>query len=379
MADHYDVIVLGVGGVGSSSLYYLARKGARVLGLEQFSIGHDRGSSHGETRAIRKAYFEHPDYVPLLERSYKLWQALESESGKQLLHLTGLLEIGPEDGVLIRGVRAAAEQHDLSLNTISREEFGDRFAGFVLPQNQIAVFEPDGGFLRVEDCIGAFVELALEHGAQLRTQERVLEWSSNHERIELITDQERYTADRLVVTAGAWTQGIIQSLGIRLNVLRKHLHWYRVPESAYLLEHRSPVFFYEMPNGYYYGFPQVGNSSTIKLAEHSGGEVLDDPSQQSSEVDPFERGRVEAFLRARMPDVQLKPEKHATCMYTMSPDEHFIVGTHPQDSRIALAAGLSGHGFKFASVLGEILADLATDQLPRVPIDFLSIDRFEAM
>ncbi|MEM0924585.1 MAG: N-methyl-L-tryptophan oxidase [Planctomycetota bacterium] len=382
MTKLFDVIVLGVGGVGSAALFHLARRGLRVLGIDQYGVAHDRGSSHGETRAIRKAYFEHPDYVPLLERAYENWFRLEAEANipGRLLVRQGILEIGPPEGILIRGLRHASDRYDLLLEEVEERAFRERFAGFDLPHGNVAVYEPDGGFLHVELCIRTHVEQARIQGAQLLLGQKVLTWKDAGGSVELETTDGIFLADKLVVTAGAWTTQILGQLGLPLRVLRKHLHWYEVKQGDYAGSEGSPVFFYERPSGYFYGFPCLNGESpfpsAIKVAEHSGGETLSDPHHRGNQKDLAEVVRVEQFLSDCMPAVSHKARGHTTCMYTMSPDEHFIIDCHPDTDRVVFAAGLSGHGFKFASVLGEVLADLAESGQTEMPIGFLRLDRF---
>jgi sarcosine oxidase len=380
MADHcFDAIVLGMGGVGSAAIYELATRGVRVLGIDQFEPGHDHGSSHGETRAIRKAYFEHPDYVPLLQRAYEKWRALETRSGKSLLHEVGLLEIGPPDGQLISGVRESARKYNLRLEEYTAPEVVRRFPGFVIPERHVSLFEPEGGYLLVEQCIKAAVEQAVQLGATLKIGRQVTAWHASASEVRVTCGLESFTAKRLVVTAGPWASQLLSWNGLSLQVLRKHLHWVAIEPSAYPSA-TSPVFFYDTPQGFYYGFPSL-DGRTIKVAEHSHGEPVTDPSTLERAVDPVELSRVERFINGHLPSVVCsggKPlcARNATCMYTMSPDENFFVGLHPVNSNVCFAAGLSGHGFKFASVLGEILADLALDQQTNHGISFLSPSRF---
>lgn len=376
MRKRFDVIVVGIGGVGSATAMHLADRGLSVLGIDRFEPGHGWGSSHGESRAIRKAYFEHPDYVPLLKRAYRGWQSLEERSGQQLLQLCGLLEIGAPDGTLIQGVRSAALQHQLALEEVTPSEFRTRFPGFALPEDHVALFEPDGGLLRVEKCVQAFYGAAQDAGAEFALGETVVEWRTDSERVcRVTTDRNQYQAQHLVFCAGAWTTQLLTQLGLEFRVLRKHLHWYAVRPGGYALGNGSPVFFYETHAGYYYGFPQLGDAR-IKVAEHSGGEMVDDPLAVNRAVDPEEVGRVEKFLQDHLLDVVLRPVDHQVCMYTMSPDEHFVIDQHPEHPQVVFAAGLSGHGFKFASALGECLAEaVLTGQMPG-GLDFLGIGRF---
>lgn len=372
--NSYDVIVIGVGGVGSATVYELAKRGLRVLGIDRFASGHDRGSSHGETRAIRKAYFEHPDYVPLLLRAYDNWKQLESESGRRLLYPTGILEVGPADGMLLEGVRQAASDYHLDLEEITHKDFQQRFPGFVLPEGSEAVFEPDGGFLLVEECVRTYMQLASGLGARLEIGQSVKSWSCSDRRVEVRCERETFTAERLVVTAGAWAADLLKQIGVEFRVLRKHLHWYAANPGAYQLDNHSPVFFYETDQGCYYGFPSL-DQRTIKVAQHTGGERVEDPLNCQRDVDPRERSEVEEFLESHLKEVSMQPEQHAVCMYTMTADAHFVVDRVRGFDNVVFAAGLSGHGYKFASVLGEILADLAEGKLPKCPIDFLAADR----
>ncbi len=364
MQHHFDAIVLGVGGVGSAALHHLAQRGCRVLGIDRFAPGHARGSSHGQTRAIRQAYFEHPNYVPLLLRAYELWRELEQQSDAQLLFTPGLLEIGAADGQLISGIRHSAELHQLNVEEISRNDITARFPGFHLPDGNIALLEPEGGYLLVEQCVRAHAEMAQRNGAVLDIGAAVLDWSSHGNTCTVTTEQQQYTADRLVITAGAWAGELLRDLGVNFAVVRKHLHWYRVAPHHYSLANQSPVWFYQTPGGCYYGFPQV-EAGSIKVCEHSfdteqfgPSDTIDNPLQLPTDVDPHEQERVAQFLKHHLPHASQDATGHSVCMYTLSPDEHFVVDRHPDFENVVFAAGLSGHGFKFASVLGELVADL---------------------
>ncbi len=372
--SNYDVIVVGTGGVGSGALFHLASRGVRVLGIDRFPGGHDRGSSHGQTRIIRQAYFEHPDYVPLLLRAYQLWRELEQLENTQLYFETGLLEIGPSDGVVVPGVLNSAALHGLDIERVGSSEAARRFPGFVVPDHFEAVFERRAGFLLVEQCVLAHLSAAQRAGAELAIGQEVVEWRANGSGVTVRTRDAQYHAARLVVTAGAWARDLLQDLGIPLRVVLKHLHWYASADACYEQSRGCPAFFYEVPDGFFYGFPQI-DALGVKVAEHTGGAVVADPLSPNRDVDPTDRRRVEQFLSAHLPRVTMNPTHHATCLYTMSPDEHFIVDQHPHDPRIIFAAGLSGHGFKFTGVLGEILADLALNNRTDHPIGFLSCRR----
>jgi sarcosine oxidase len=369
---NYDVIVIGTGGVGSAAVAHLARRGFRVLGLDRFPGGHDRGSSHGHTRIIRMAYFEHSDYVPLLRRAYELWYELQKEVSQQLYFPVGLLEVGPPEGIVVPGVLASARQHNLPIEQMDVKELSRRFPGFSIPHGLTAVFEQNAGYLLVEQCVLAHLRMAKRHGAILQTEESVVSWEANGDEVTVRTERGTYSASRLVIAAGPWAGKLLRELGARLHVRRKHLHWFRTANEIYRADRGSPGFFFELPDGYFYGFPQIDDRG-VKVAEHSGGKVIEDPLQDDRAVELDERKRVETFLTRCMPHVTTEPTHHTVCYYTMSPDEHFFVDCHPQHPNVCFAAGLSGHGFKFTTVLGEILADLAVEQKSRQQIDFLRL------
>jgi monomeric sarcosine oxidase len=370
----FDVIVLGVGGVGSAALDQLARRGLRVLGLDRFPPGHDRGSSHGRTRLIRQAYFEHPDYVPLLKRAYELWADLSARAGKSLYHQVGLLQAGRLDGTVVPGVLASARQHGLDIEELSEEQVAARFPGLRVPPPLVALFERQAGYLDVEDCVREAAREAVEHGAQLQLGENIRGWKADGGGVVVETDRGAYRATILIVSAGAWAGTLLADLGIRFEVVRKSLYWYAAPERLYAPEHGFPGFLYETDAGSFYGFPRIDDGG-LKAAEHSGGLPVSDPLQVDRNPDPGETIRVEHFLAEYLPAVTRDPLHFTTCLYTLSPDRHFVVDRHPEHPQVVFAAGLSGHGFKFATVLGEALADLAQHGQTRLPIGFLSCQR----
>jgi sarcosine oxidase len=371
----YDAIVVGAsGGAGSAAAYHLSRRGARVLGLDRHPAGHDLGSSHGKTRVIRMAYFEHPDYVPLLRRAYALWDELENESQKNLFHRTGVVEVGAPDGEVVPGVLASAFIHKLEVEQMAGADAMRRFPGLLVPEGLDVVYEPSGGFLDVEDCVVAHADGAARAGATLRTGEEVTAWHATHGGVEVTTDRGHYSADKLVLAPGAWASTLLADLGVRFTTLRKTMWWFDAPRPEHQAEHGCPVFLYELPEGVFYGTPAVG-ASGIKVAEHTGGRIVPAPRGDDRHEDAEERARVAAFAQRYLPGVGTRLLTHAVCFYPMSPDDHFLIGVHPEHERVVFAAGLSGHGFKFTSVLGEALADLALDGQARVAIEFLSWNR----
>jgi sarcosine oxidase len=370
----YDCIVLGLGGFGSAALYHAAARGLSVLGLEQYSIGHDRGSSHGETRIIRKAYFEHPDYVPLLLRAYDLWRDLERAEGRSLMHLCGLMLAGPPEGETIAGARLAARLHDLVLENVSPAERAAKLSGFQFPENFDVVQEPEAGFLDVERCVCAHVDAAIREGARVGSEEAVLEWSASGRTFRVRTSRSEYESAALVLAAGAWTSAVLSKQALPLQVVRKPQFWFPVRSRAYAEDRSAPAFYYELPYGLFYGFPSR-DGETLKAAEHSGGDPVTDPGTVDRTVQPRDWESVARFLRECLPDVDPQPRRSSVCLYTLTPDRHFIVDRHPELEHVAFGAGFSGHGFKFTPVIGNVLVDLAIDGRTRHPIEFLSARR----
>lgn len=375
MTPAYDVIVLGVGGMGSAACHQLACRGAKVLGLEQFPLVHDRGSSHGQSRIIRQAYFEHPDYVPLLLRTYELWRELEQATKQTLFHQVGLILSGVPSGETICGAKNSANQHSLKIEDLSPADAHRRWPALSFPADHSVVFEAAAGYLRVESCVQAQIDEAKRLGADVRSGERVLGWSSNGTSVVVRTDRSEYSAGSLVVTAGAWASQSLRELGLPLQVRRKFVGWYPIRAGHAGPVQSIPTYFYEMPHGTFYGFPSL-DGATAKVAEHSGGELVDDPGHVDRSQQSDDLPRLSSFIRSHLPDLQTEPTKHSVCLYTLTPDQHFIIDRHPQWDNVSIAAGFSGHGFKFAPVVGEALADLALTRSTSLPINFLGLSRF---
>jgi len=373
----FDLIVVGIGAVGSAILWHAARRGLNVLGIDRFPPGHDRGSSHGRTRIIRQAYFEHPDYVPLLMRAYELWHELEQQRGEQLFRQTGLLQVGPADGAVVRGVLESAERHRLNVESLSSADCRSRFPGFNIPQDHRAAFEPKAGFLHVERCVVAQCEEAQRLGAVIHAGEAVLDWQATDEAVVVRTDRGKYSAARLAITAGAWAGQLLASLGIPLVVRRKPVYWFAPRDTTYDVDRGCPAYLFETPDGVFYGFPRIDEHG-VKLAEHSGGETVLDPLHVDRAERAEDRARLLRFAAVHLPCVTDRVLQHSVCLYTMSPDEHFIIDRHPAFKSVVFAAGLSGHGFKFAPVLGRALADLAIDGRTALPVEFLANSRWDA-
>jgi sarcosine oxidase len=376
----YDAIVLGAGGVGSAAMYHLARRGARVLGIDAHQPPHSYGSSHGQTRVIRQAYFEHSNYVPLLRESYREWRTLESETQRTLFHQIGLIEIGPEDGVVVPGVLRAADEHGLNVTQMTSPEIEHRWPALRVGDGLVGVFEPTAGYLLVEDCVDAHLAAAKAAGAELLIDKVVPHdsgkpWRADRDSITVtLLNNGEITARRLIVSAGAWASELLADLQLSLTVQRKALFWFKSLNHDCDVAAGMPVYLFELPHGIFYGFPKIDELG-VKVAEHSGGRAVN-PNSVDSTLDEAERRRVTQFLSAHIPGLSNEVAHHTTCLYTMSSDEHFIVDHHPTDENVVFAAGLSGHGFKFTPVLGRALADLALNGDSDLPLDFLSLKRF---
>jgi len=385
MHKHFDVIVIGVGAMGAATCFHLAKRGVKVLGLEQFDIVHARGSSHGYSRMIRKAYFEHPNYVPLLHRAYALWEALEEESGRKLLHKVGGIFMGPRERTLVGGALAAAELHGLPHELLAAEELRKRWPQFVVPDDWHGFYEPDSGFLLPERAIGTYADMAMRRGSEIHGQEAACEWRADRGpagvHYVVTTDAGTYAAGRLVFCGGPWSGKLLADLqefgGITLKVTRQVMAWAwpKVPQDFEL--GRIPVWGIDsMDGGLYYGFPMHGEMPGVKFAHHLPTGAAVDPDAVSREVTAAERAGVKGILGRFLPGADGELLAIKTCLYTNSPDGHFIIDAHPAHTGVLVACGFSGHGFKFASVIGEMLADACVTGRMNGEAAFLGLARF---
>lgn len=370
----YDAIVLGLGGMGSAAAAHLARRGIKTLAIEQFDLGHALGSSHGHTRLIRRAYFEHEDYVPLLHSAYALWRELEAETNTELMVLNGLMMAGAHDSALITGSITAARQHELPLEVLAPDDARDRFKGFEFSDDMRVLFDSGGGFIHVERGVQAHLTAARQAGATLMDNTAVRAWSSDGKSVHVATDKGTFQAERLVVAAGAWSGHLLKELDLALAVKRAVMGWFMPLEGSYQLGDGCPVFAFETPGGFFYGAPQFDEQG-VKVAEHRGLAPVSDPSLLDRTPAAADLAPVQRFLPLHLPHLSPKPLNHVVCMYTMSLDERFIVDTHPVHGNVHFAAGFSGHGYKFSPVIGKILADLAVDGRTNERADFIALKR----
>lgn len=360
----HDVIVIGAGSMGSATSYQLAKRGRRVLCLEQFNIGHDLGSAHGVNRIIRLAYAEHPAYVPLLRRAYALWRQIERTSKERLLHITGSIDAGPEDGEIFRGSLASCLEHKLKHEVLTSRELTRRFPGFHLPKAMRAVYQGDGGFVLSERAVIAYITAAQSLGAEIHAREAVRNWEVRRGRVVVDTDKGRYTAAKLVISAGAWASKLVPSLRKRRLAVpeRQVLIWTQPKQPELFRVGTFPVFNMEAREAgeinRYYGMPVYGVPG-FKLGKYHHRRQTVDPDRMDRECHPEDEAVLRKAIGRYFPDANGPVMAMKTCLFTNSPDEHFVLDTHPEFPQVSIAAGFSGHGFKFASVVGEIMADFA--------------------
>jgi sarcosine oxidase len=384
-AVHYDVIVIGVGSMGSSACWFLAQRGYTVLGLEQFEISHEKGSHTGQSRIIRKAYFEHPDYVPLLEHAYENWRAFENETGAVMYEQTGIVYMGDPETETMKGIRESAFLHSVSIKYPSLTHAREQFPAFRIPGNFQVIVEPDSGFVTPERAISMYASEAVKKGAVIKTNEPVTEWKQEAGIIKVTGATGEYTCDKLIITAGSWASKIIPTLPTELKVTKQMLAWVNPKKREPFLLGNFPCWFIQDPElGLFYGFPvlpegRFGGPAGLKLAHHFPGEISD-PDHVSKEIPANTEENIRHILSKYIPDADGPVIDIKTCLYTYSRDEHFIIDHLPgSNQRVTVACGFSGHGFKFAPVVGEVLADLAMKGKTDLPVGFLSLDRFHKM
>jgi sarcosine oxidase len=358
----YDVIVVGLGGMGSAAAYHLAARGVRVLGLEKFGPAHSHGASHGGSRIIRQSYFESPEYVPLLLRSYDLFDRLAADSGQEVIRLTGGVMVGRPDSRTVAGSRASAEQWGLEHEMLDAGELRRRFPTLAPGPDEVALYEAKAGFVRPEATVAAHLHLAGAKGADLRFYEPMTSWEATADGVRVHTGGGMYTAGRLVIAPGPWAPELLADLGVPLKIERQIQFWFQPRGGvAPFLPERHPIYIWEdAEGGQIYGFPAIdGPDGGAKIAFFRRG-GLTTPDTLDTGVHPAEIAEMVDYCGQRLPDLPGRFLRGEPCMYSNTPDEHFVIATHPAHPAVTVACGFSGHGFKFVPVVGEILADLAT-------------------
>jgi sarcosine oxidase len=372
---HFDVAICGLGATGSAALHALARRGVRAVGIERLTPGHDRGSSHGKTRVIRLGYFEHPSYVPLVTRAYALWREIERGAARPLLHVTGVAEIGPADGTLVRGTLASVEIHGLRHEVLSAAQLMQRLPAFKVPRDFVGVLQPDGGFLEAEAAVETLLSLASTAGAEIRRREavRAIEPRGHHVRIG--TDRDTIEAGAAIVALGPWIKTLVPDVPAPIRITRQVMAWFEPVDPALVAPGRLPVFLLETRHGIHYGFPPFG-ARTVKVAKHHHRDENVDPDRYDRTVTRDDEMLIRAAIAEYLPAANGPLIEGRTCLYTMAGDGDFIIDLLPGASGIVIASPCSGHGFKFAPALGEILADLATKGATAHDISRFALARF---
>jgi sarcosine oxidase len=364
-SQHFDVIVAGLGAMGSAAAYHLARRGQRVLGIDRFSPPHTLGSSHGHTRIIREAYFEHPQYVPMVQRAYAAWEDLERVSGERLFERTGGLMAGRPDSVVVAGARASAERHKLPYETLSADDIRRRFPVLHIADDAVGLLEPRAGILFPERCVATHLRFAAAHGATLRTNDPITSWSADVSGVGVKVETASgasYSAGRLVISAGAWASSLLPELSLPLTIERSVLHWFDPARNHEDFTSRGglPIFIWEYgPGLMIYGFP--ASDEGVKIALHHQGERTDNVAGVKREVEKGEVEEMRALLDRLMPDLNGRWRESKVCLYTNTPDEDFIIDAHPAHPQVLIVSPCSGHGFKFSSAIGEIVKDLVME------------------
>lgn len=349
------------------------QRGWKVLGLEQFGGAHGKGSSHGRTRIIRTAYYEHPNYVPLAREAWDAWHTLESKGDVKLIQKTGLLQVGDADGEIIQGVLRSADDHAIPIQRWTAKETMERYPAFKLPKDSTCIYEEQAGYLLIENCVAQQIKLATTMGAEVRANSTATGLTiSDDESVRVHLDNETIEAKRLIVCAGSWTQLLLDSLSVDLKVIRKQQQWFQLDRVDIKYQNGFPVFLIDTDNGCFYGFPEIDYLG-MKVAEHSGGQPVDSPSNVKRDCDLSDQRATESFTDSYLNFTRRRLVHHSVCMYTMSQDGHFIIDHHPDSRQIVFAAGMSGHGFKFAPLIGERLVGLLVDE-PDGQWDFLRME-----
>jgi len=376
MSETFDVVVLGLGVMGASAVHQLAGRGVRVLGLDANQRGHVLGSSHGRSRIIREAYYEAVEYVPLVQRALVQWRELEEETGLDLLLMTGCLNIGRPGTHVVDGVIASAKRHGLLSEVLPSDAMRSRFPAFALPESHVGVYQPTAGVLNADACVGALVDASVARGATIRHGEMVSSWAPDGDGVIVHTPSGTIRAQKLVITAGPWSASVLADLGLPLQAVRQYIVHFEPHAPERFSPPGFPAFIWDVAEGEVYGIPYLPGSG-FKVGGHDPGEPCT-PETARRTVTVEEIENVRSIFERCLPGCATTMSMAATCLYTVTPDRHFIIDRHPEHPQISYAAGFSGHGFKFGPTIGEVLADLAIEGSSRHDVAFLRAARFPA-
>lgn len=359
--NSYDLIIAGLGAMGSATAYHAAKRGHRVLGLDRFAPPHNFGSSHGKSRIIREAIFEHPAYVPLVRRAYECWAELEDRTGTSLLRCTGGVSLGAPDSVIVTGARASAVASSLPYEELSAADIARRIPPFRPERDTVGIWDPRAGIVAPEAAIRSHLASAADSGAELHVDEPVLHWEADTGQgggVQVTTPRATYQGDRLVLAVGAWLGHLLPDLDLPLAVERQVMYWFRPQRNPDQFEAgRLPIFVWEFaPGRAWYGLPDLGDG--IKIGVHHEGQSTTADTVRR-EVTAEDEQAVRTLLKRYVPDADGPPIASAVCLYTNTPDRQFLIDWHPAHPDVLIASPCSGHGFKYASALGEVLTDLA--------------------
>ncbi len=377
MTPQFDVAVIGLGAMGSAALSHLAARGAKVIGIDAYYPAHSLGSSHGDSRLIRLGYFEDPSYVPLLKRAYANWRSLEARLRSEILTITGVLQIGAPDSTIVTGTRASCALHDLTYEELDQAEAKSRFPVFSLDADEVALLDPQGGYIRPETAVMGYLKLAAEDGATLHFGEKITAIEPDDTGVTIASATARYRAKKVIVATGSWIAELVPQLKEHAVPIRQVVAWYQ-PRDGFLTQpQRMPAFLRdEGKDDTYFGFPAIGVDG-VKIGRHAHFREPIDPNAPNPPVNDADTALLDAFMAKRLPDANGLRVNAITCRYTMLPSEDFLIDLMPGDPRVVVASPCSGHGFKFTCVIGEILADLALDGATPLPIGAFSFNAME--
>ncbi|WP_454849465.1 N-methyl-L-tryptophan oxidase [Rhizobium binxianense] len=381
MPAQFDVAVIGLGAMGSAALSFLSSRGVKAIGIEAYHPAHSLSSSHGDSRLIRLGYFEDPSYVPLLKRAYLNWRALEARLRMEILTETGVLQIGKPDSKIVAGTRASCELHGLAYEEFDPDAMAARFPAFQLDADEMAIYDPRGGYLRPEAAVAGYLRLAAEDGAVLHFGEKITAIEPGDDGVTIVSADARYRAKKVIVATGAWIAELVPALAAHAQPIRQVVAWYQPRDGFVTQPERMPCFLRdEGEGGSYFGFPAI-RADGVKVGRHAHLLEPIDPNQPNPPVNERDTALLDGFIGKRLPAAAGLRVNAVTCRYTMLPSEDFLIDFLPGDPRIVVASPCSGHGFKFTSVVGEILADLALDggtALPVSAFSFAAMERFLA-